>query len=132
MAEGNEPRGTMTSRVMAMPADTNASGDIFGGWVMSQMDIGGAVLAIRRNGGRRVATVAVDSMHFVCPVEVGDIFACYCHIAREGTTSIAVKIEAWVERQGQTDLKKVTQAVFTYVALDEEGNPTPLPEEAVS
>nr|WP_051332366.1 acyl-CoA thioesterase [Cucumibacter marinus] len=105
---------------MAMPADTNAAGDIFGGWVMSQMDIAGAVSAIERVKGR-VATVAVEAMTFIAPVKVGDILCIYTTIARIGTTSITVDLEAWVRRRGSPDRVKVTDGRFIYVALDDEG-----------
>ncbi|MEO1042642.1 MAG: acyl-CoA thioesterase [Pseudomonadota bacterium] len=124
----DKPQGELTIRVMPMPKDLNSAGDVFGGWVMSQMDIGSSVLAVRRACGR-VATVAVDSMHFVRPVGVGDIFNCYCTIVREGRTSVTVKVEAWVERRGSFQLEKVTEADFTFVALDQDGRPTPLPAE---
>lgn len=127
--EGERPQGELTVRVQPMPADLNSAGDVFGGWVMSQMDLGSSVLAVRRNRGGRVATVAVDGMHFVSPVRVGDLFNCYCSIVREGRTSVTIRVEAWVERQGTFDLEKVTQADFTFVALDEDGRPTPLPTE---
>ena len=123
-----EPEGELTVRVQPMPADLNSAGDVFGGWVMSQMDLGSSVLAMRRAKGR-VATVAVDSMHFVSPVKVGDLFNCYCKIVRTGRTSITVKVEAWVERKGTLHMEKVTEADFTFVALDDLGRPTPLPVE---
>ena len=122
------PEGELTVRVMPMPKDLNSAGDVFGGWVMSQMDLGSSVLAVRRAGGR-VATVAVDGMHFVRPVKVGDVFNCYCQIVREGRTSVSIKVEAWVERQGTFEMEKVTEACFIFVALDENGQPTPLPAE---
>ncbi|MEM1380991.1 MAG: acyl-CoA thioesterase [Pseudomonadota bacterium] len=123
------PEGEMTLRVMPMPADLNSAGDVFGGWVMSQMDLGSSVMAVRRAQGR-VATVAVDSMHFVRPVKVGDIFNTYCKIVREGRTSVTIKVEAWVEHQGTFETEKVTEADFIFVALDEDGRPTPLPKES--
>lgn len=121
-----KPDGELTIRVMPMPADLNSAGDVFGGWVMSQMDLGSSILAVRRARGR-VATVAVDSMHFVRPVQVGDIFNCYGKIVREGRTSVTVRLEAWVERKDSFKMEKVTEADFTFVALDANGKPTPLP-----
>lgn len=121
-----EPEGELTIRVVPMPADLNSAGDVFGGWVMSQMDLGSSLVAMRR-ARRRVATVAVESMHFVRPVRVGDLFTCYGKVVREGRTSVTVNAEAWVERRGSADLEKVTEANFTFVALDEQGRPTPLP-----
>jgi acyl-CoA thioesterase YciA len=130
MADEQKPEGELVVRVQPMPADLNSAGDVFGGWVMSQMDLGSSVIAVRRARGGRVATVAVDAMHFVRPVKVGDLFNCYGRIVREGRTSVTVRVEAWVERQGTFDLEKVTQADFIFVALDAEGRPTPLPAES--
>ncbi|MFD2646838.1 acyl-CoA thioesterase [Devosia albogilva] len=115
-----EPTGTLTIRTLAMPADTNPAGDIFGGWVMSQMDIAGAIAAVERVQGR-VVTVAVEAMTFIAPVKVGDILCVYTAIERIGTTSITVAIEAWVRRGRLDDRVKVTQARYVYVALDEHG-----------
>ncbi len=115
-------------RTLAMPADTNPSGDIFGGWLMSQMDIAGAIVAGVRARGR-VATVAVDSMEFHKPVYVGDLVSCYAEITRIGHTSIAVHIETFARRRRNAKTIKVTEGVFTYVALDSEGRPRPVPEE---
>lgn len=110
-----------------MPADANPSGDIFGGWLMSQMDLAGGVHASRKAGGR-VATVAVDAMSFHKPVQVGDQVSCYCATERIGRTSIAVRVETRVRRRAQTDQQeeKVTEGLFTYVALDQEGRPRPV------
>jgi len=115
-------------RVMAMPADTNAAGDIFGGWLMSQVDIAGGIIARRRANGR-IVTVAVDSFQFKQPVFVGDLVSCYARITRTGRTSITVTVKAFVERQGIThECIQVTEADLTYVAVDEERRPRPLPE----
>lgn len=116
----NEPAGTLTIRTLAMPADTNPAGDIFGGWVMSQMDIAGAIAAVERVQGR-VVTVAVEAMTFIAPVKVGDILCVYTAIERIGTTSVTVAIEAWVRRGRLDDRVKVTEARYVYVALDEHG-----------
>src|SRR3954463_16322185 len=123
-----QPRGDLTTRTLAMPADANPSGDIFGGWVLAQMDIAGGVRAGQRARGR-VATVAVEAMHFIRPVHVGDVLCVYTHIAREGRTSLAVGIEAWALRERISERVKVTDGVFTFVALDGEGRPTPLPKD---
>jgi len=112
-------------RTLAMPADTNPAGDIFGGWLMAQMDIAGGIVAHNRAGGR-VATVAVDGMAFHHPVLVGDVVACYADVVRIGRTSITVAIETMVERGAAT--LKVTQATFVYVALDDHGRPRPVPD----
>jgi acyl-CoA thioesterase YciA len=115
--------------VMAMPADTNASGDIFGGWLMSQVDIAGSIVAGRRAGGR-VVTVAVNSFEFRQPVFVGDIISCYAVITRTGNTSLTVNVRAYAERMrsGHQTLL-VTQADLTYVAVDNERRPRTLPAE---
>lgn len=123
-----EPLGTLTIRTLAMPADTNPAGDIFGGWVMSQMDIAGAIAAIERVRGR-VVTVAVEAMTFIAPVKVGDILCVYTSLERVGTTSITVAIEAWVRRNRLSDRVKVTQARFVYVALDDSGQKRPIPRD---
>ncbi|MBT2131337.1 acyl-CoA thioesterase [Aliiroseovarius lamellibrachiae] len=115
------PEGNIILRTLAMPADTNVAGDIFGGWVLSQMDIAGGVLAAERAGGR-VATVAVDAMKFISPVKVGDVLCIYGEVGRIGTTSLAIHIEAWSERDRGRSKTKVTEGVFVFVHLDDEGN----------
>ncbi len=120
------PQGELSIRTVAMPADTNPGGDIFGGWLLSQMDVAGGIIAHRLAQGR-TATVAVDAMKFHLPVFVGDVLCCYAHVLRIGTSSIAVKIEAWAERRNSTVRVKVTEGVFTYVALDADRRPRPLP-----
>jgi acyl-CoA thioesterase YciA len=120
MTDKTEPRGTLTIRTLAMPADTNAAGDIFGGWVMSQMDIAGGIAAYEVAEGR-VATVAVEAMTFIAPIKVGDVLCVYTTIGRVGTTSIAVEIEAWVRRERIAEREKVTSGKFVYVALGEDG-----------
>ena len=112
-------------RTIAMPADTNPAGDIFGGWLMAQMDLAGAVAAKRRAHGR-IATVAVDAMTFHKPVFVGDLVSCYADLIKVGRTSMTVKIETWVERRASGMIEKVTQATFTYVAIDRNGRPRPV------
>ena len=120
-AGSDEPRGALTIRTLAMPADTNPAGDIFGGWVMSQMDIAGSIAAVERVGGR-VVTVAVEAMSFIAPVKVGDVLCVYTSVSRVGTTSITVAIQAWARRrseQGRRD--KVTDGHFVYVAMGDDG-----------
>jgi acyl-CoA thioesterase YciA len=120
------PRGEPTVRTIAMPADTNANGDIFGGWVMSQMDLAGGIAGAERAQGR-VVTVAVESMHFIRPVKVGDVLCVYTRIERVGRTSMTIAIEAWA-RRFQTRLReKVTDATFTFVAIGPDGRPRPIP-----
>ena len=112
-------------RTLAMPADTNPNGDIFGGWIMSQMDIAGGILA-KETARSRVVTVAVDSFKFLRPVKVGDVVCCYGRVLRIGKTSIAIDLEVWVKSVlAETEEKwprfKVTEAIFTYVAIDGKG-----------
>ena len=113
-------------RTVAMPASANPSGDIFGGWIMSQMDIAGGIHAYEVARGR-VATVAVDGMSFHLPVYVGDVVSCHCETVRIGNTSIAVMVETWVRRRNSEKHEKVTEGLFTFVAIDEEGRPRPVP-----
>ena len=127
IAAPTEPSGALTIRTLAMPADTNPAGDIFGGWVVSQMDIAGAIAAVEEVRGR-VVTVAVEAMSFIAPVKVGDVLCVYCAIDRIGTTSITVAIEAWVRRNRVDDRVKVTAGRFVYVALDEAGNKRTIPK----
>ena len=125
-------------RVVPMPGDCNANGDIFGGWVMSQVDLAGCVLAMRLAGGHRMATVAVKEFVFKQPVRVGDVLSFYSCVTRVGTTSVTVDVEVFAERmthQGQ--FVKVTEAVLTYVAIDAQGQPralkaAPAPEPAAT
>jgi acyl-CoA thioesterase YciA len=124
-----EPCGELTVRTSAMPADTNANGDIFGGWVMSQMDLAGGIASRERAHGR-VATVAVNAMHFIGPVRVGDVLCVYTRVGRVGRTSVAIEVEAWARRFQTRIREKVTQATFTFVAIDDEGRPRPIPADA--
>ena len=119
-AADDEPLGALTIRTLAMPADTNPAGDIFGGWVMSQMDIAGSIAAHERTKGRTV-TVAVEGMTFISPVKVGDVLCVYTTVERVGTTSITVSMEAWARRNRLGDRVKVTEARFVYVAIDDHG-----------
>jgi acyl-CoA thioesterase YciA len=112
-------------RTIAMPADTNPHGDIFGGWLICQMDLAGATMATRRAGGR-VVTVAITAMAFHRPVCVGDEVSCYCSVEKIGTTSITIKIESWVRRGTGTTPIKVTEGLFTYVQVDADGHPQPI------
>ena len=117
-----------TTRVLAMPRDTNAAGDIFGGWIMSQVDIAASVAAHRRARGR-VVTVAVNEFQFHQPVYVGDLISCYTEIIRVGTTSLTVHVEVIAERDRGTEQRiKVTEANLTFVAVDDRGNKRPLPD----
>ena len=128
MTDDTDPKGELTLRTLAMPADVNVSGDIFGGWVLSQMDIAAGIVAGQRGQGR-VATVAVDAMKFIRPVHVGDILCVYARVEREGRTSIGIGLEAWALRDRYGAREKVTEAIFTFVAIDEDGKPRPLPPQ---
>jgi acyl-CoA thioesterase YciA len=119
------PQSEPALRAIAMPADTNPSGDIFGGWLLSQMDLAGGTVAIRRAKGR-VATVAITSMVFRQPVFTGDEVTCYAEIASVGHTSIAVKIQSWVRRGIGEEAIKVTEGLFTYVAIGADRRPRPV------
>lgn len=110
---------------IAMPADTNPSGDVFGGWLLSQMDLAGAVAASRK-AQCRIATVGIEAMSFHQPVFVGDEVSCYCKIVKIGRTSITVHVETWVRRKRFGDTLKVTEGNFTYVAIDEDRAPIPI------
>jgi acyl-CoA thioesterase YciA len=121
-----QPRGDLTVRLIAMPADTNANGDIFGGWVMSQMDQAGGIAAAERASGR-VVTISVEAMTFIRPVKVGDVLCVYTEVERVGRTSMKIHIEAWARRFRTNTREKVTDAFFTFVAIDENGRPRPVP-----
>jgi len=126
------PSRHSTLRLVPMPADLNQNGDVFGGWVMAQVDVAGAIPAMRRARGR-VATVSVNSFQFKQPVSVGDIVSFYAEIERVGTTSVTVKVEVYAERNfADTIIVKVTEAELTYVAIDGNGNKRHLPPEAPS
>lgn len=124
-----EPRGSLMIRTLAMPSDTNISGDIFGGWLLSQMDIAGGEAAAMRSQGRTV-TVAIEAMTFHLPVFVGDVLECYTGVERTGRTSVAIRVEAWAVRRGTREQVLVTDGVFTYVAVDQDRKPRPVPPEA--
>lgn len=116
---------TAALRTIAMPADTNPNGDIFGGWILSQMDLAGGTHAFYEAQGR-VATVAVTAMKFYKPVNVGDEVSCYCVTESIGQTSITVRIETWVRRRELAVEEQVTEGVFTFVAIDTDGQPRPV------
>ncbi len=120
------PTGDLTIRTVAMPADANASGDIFGGWVLSQMDLAAGIAAGQRANGR-VATIAIDAMKFIKPVHVGDVLCVYSKIIKCGRTSMAIQLEAWALRNRIGEPVRVTEGVFTFVAIDAQGRTRPLP-----
>jgi acyl-CoA thioesterase YciA len=125
--ESPEPRGVLTVRVSAMPADTNANGDIFGGWVLSRMDQAGGIAAVERAQGR-VVTIALDAMTFIRPVRVGDVLEVYTEVESIGRTSMKVHVEAWARRFRTSLHEKVTDATFTFVAIGDDGQPRPIPK----
>ena len=124
----DEPRGELTVRTLAMPSDTNANGDIFGGWVLSQMDQAGGIAGVERARGR-VVTIAVEAMTFIRPVKVGDVLCVYTEVEHVGRTSMKIHIEAWSRRFMTNQREKVTDATFTFVAIDDEGRPRPIPRD---
>jgi acyl-CoA thioesterase YciA len=120
-----QPQGEMVIQTIAMPADTNPSGDIFGGWIISQMDLGSGILAAKV-AQTRVVTVAIEGMSFLHPVHVGDRVACYARVEKIGRTSMVIPVEVWVRRYMSGEEVLVTKGVFTYVALGRDGKPTPI------
>ena len=126
MTADNKPTGELTLRTLAMPADANAAGDIFGGWVMAQMDLSCGIRAAERARGR-VVTAAVKEMAFELPVKIGDTLSIYTHVERVGRTSITLRVEAWAQRYLTPKMEKVTAATFIMVALDDAGRPTVVP-----
>ncbi len=117
------PNGELITRTIAMPADTNTNGDIFGGWIMSMMDIASGIIA-SSTARTRVTTVAVDGMTFHQPVLVGDTVACYGKLEKIGNTSMKINMEVWSQRHIQSKHICVTEAIFTYVSIDDDGKPT--------
>lgn len=123
-----EPKGQLATRTLAMPKDTNIHGDIFGGWLLSQMDIAGSLVASKQIKSK-VVTVAIDGMKFHEPVNVGDVVCCYGQVKRIGNSSIAVNIEAYVVRKFAEERTMVTEGIFTYVNIDQNGKPSPINEK---
>jgi acyl-CoA thioesterase YciA len=119
------PQGELVIRTIAMPANTNSNGDMFGGWMVSQMDLGGAILA-RNVAKSRITTVAIDAMEFHHPVYVGDIVSCHAQLLKTGRTSLRIAIEAWAQRHKGGEHVRVTHGTFTYVAIDDAGRPQPV------
>jgi acyl-CoA thioesterase YciA len=128
MNDSPRPQGELTLRTLAMPGDANAAGDIFGGWVMSQMDLSCGIRAAERAKGR-VVTAAVKEMAFALPVKIGDTLCVYTDIVKVGRSSITLKVEVWAQRYLSERMDKVTHALFVMVALDHDGKPTPVPSE---
>ena len=123
-----KPPGGAHLRTIAMPRDANPAGDIFGGWTLSQMDLAGAAFASELAGGR-VATVAVEAMRFLHPIAVGDEVSCFCTAEEQRTASVKVRIETWTRSRGGKDAEKVTEGIFTFVAVDDDGKPRRLDGE---
>ena len=130
LSSESEPRGDLCIRTLAMPADTNANGDIFGGWLLSQMDIGGGVFASKIAKSRTV-TVAIEAMNFRKSVYVGDLVSVYANLVRVGRTSITVHLEAWIVRRKELQSILVTDGNFTYVSIDDNGRPQPVTPDGV-
>ena len=123
-----KPHGMLTVRISAMPADTNANGDIFGGWVLSRMDQAGGIAGVERARGR-VVTIALEAMQFIRPVRVGDVLEVYTEVESIGRTSMKVHVEAWARRFRTSVHEKVTDATFTFVAIGDDGRPRPISPE---
>ncbi len=117
-----QPAGELVIRTIAMPANTNSNGDMFGGWLLSQMDLGGAIFA-RNVAHSRITTVAIDGMTFLNPVYVGDIVSCHATLLKVGRTSMHIEVEVWVQRTKGGELVCVTKGTFVYVAIDDNGRP---------
>ena len=124
----NHPAGVLSLQNIAMPADTNWSGDVFGGWIVSQMDLAGAIHVERLSKGR-CATIAINEMTFLVPVKVGNVISCYTKILKVGNTSVQVQIEVWNSHDNSRDPIRVTQGVFTFVAVDVNGNKRQISEQ---
>lgn len=125
MPDQTKPKGKLALQTLAMPADTNANGDIFGGWVVSNMDMAAGIEA-RHRARSRVVTVAIDSLVFIKPVYVGDTVCCYADLVKIGRTSMQFKIEVWTIALLDEFLKKVAEGIFTFVAIDDHGRPHPV------
>jgi acyl-CoA thioesterase YciA len=123
-----DDRGEPAVRTLAMPADTNPAGDIFGGWVLAQMDLAAGIVAHLR-AHSRVVTAALDGMSFHRPVYVGDLVSCYARVTKVGRTSITVQVDTYARRGRTGEEVKVTEGRFTVVAIDEQGRPRPVPDE---
>ncbi len=122
-------RSEITIQTLAMPADTNANGDIFGGWLVSQMDLAAGVLAKKLSRGR-AATVAIHSMTFLRPVHVGDVVSCHVELIKLGSSSMTIAVEAWTETLSTGEKYCVTEGTFVFVAIDDDGKPRKIPQSA--
>ena len=124
----NHPEGVLSLQNIAMPADTNWSGDVFGGWIVSQMDLAWAIHVERLSKGR-CATIAINEMTFLVPVKVGNVISCYTKILKVGNTSVQVQIEVWNSHDNSREPIRITQGVFTFVAVDVNGNKRQISEQ---
>jgi len=124
----NHPEGTLSLQNIAMPADTNWSGDVFGGWIVSQMDLAGAIHVERLTKGR-CATIAINQMSFLVSVKVGNVISSYTKILKVGNTSVQVQIEVWISHDDSREPVRITEGVFTFVAVDVKGNKRLISEE---
>lgn len=124
----NHPEGVLSLQNIAMPADTNWSGDVFGGWIVSQMDLAGAIHVERLSKGR-CATIAINEMTFLVPVKVGNVISCYTKILKVGNTSVQVQIEVWNSHDNSREPIRITQGIFTFVAVDVNGNKRQISEQ---
>lgn len=128
MSENPEIEGELALQTLAMPKDTNANGDIFGGWLVSQMDLAAGIISKQVTGGRS-ATVAIENVSFLSPVKVGATVSCYCRVVKKGRTSVHITVDVWTwQRVNQSDGIKVAEGLFVFVAIDGSGKPRPLPE----
>lgn len=123
------PKGELAIQTLAMPADTNAGGDIFGGWLLSQMDLAAGILAKRATNGRAV-TIAIHSMTFLKPVHVGHLVSCYVSLLKIGKTSVTIAVEVWTEDLSIAKKEKVTEGTFVFVAIDAHGKSRVIPKDA--
>ncbi len=123
-----KPEGTLSLQTIAMPADTNWSGDVFGGWIVSQMDLAGAIHAERFSKGR-CATISINQMTFLVPVKVGDVISVYTKLLKVGNTSLQIQIEVWDSHDSSRPARQITEGVFTFVAVDVKGNKRQIPED---
>lgn len=122
------PRGELVTQVIPLPADTNANGDVYAGWLVQQMDTAAAALAGRISNGRN-ATVAMDGMEFLSPLRIGSQVGCYCELVDVGRSSMKIQVEVWTRDRSSANPRKVTEGLFVYVAIDEQGRIREVPDQ---
>lgn len=125
MTQTEQPKGQLVIRTIAMPADTNSNGDIFGGWLVSQMDLGASTMA-RQRSMSRTATVAINNLEFIYPVQVGDVVCCYAEMVKVGRTSMTINMQTWTTNHDLNSRSKVAEGTFIFVAIDDHGRPHPV------